>query len=105
MTGQKPIWAMRRAGMKPEFIWVSDFHDAYLDGLTVCVAGGTPEIEDFRFLVGVTAIVEGEIPSRVDRIAKACGVHAKRVISSTHDTKLRDVVRVTDTEGIMVWPT
>lgn len=101
MTGQDQIIALRRAGKKPEFVWVSDFEKTTFDGRTVCIAGDTPELEDFRFLVGVTAIVEGENAARVDRIAAACKRIAKRVIASTHDINRREVVRVTDTEGIM----
>ncbi len=104
MTGQDKIIALRRAGKKPEFVWVSDFDFARLDGRTVCVAGDTPELEDFRFLVGVTAIVEGENQTQVDRIAAACKRIAKRVIASTHDINRREVVRVTDTEETMQWP-
>lgn len=106
MTGQEPILAMRRAGHRPEFVWVSDFPTATLDGLTVRV-GDTPELEDFRFLVGVTAIVEGQDPARVDRIAKACQPIAKRVIASviTPINEYRwEVTRVTDTEGALTWP-
>lgn len=102
MTGQQELFALRRSGLKPEFVWVSDFPNCTLDGLTVRVAVDTPELEDFRFLVGVTALVEGMDASRVDRIAKACQAIARRVISSTFDG--RDVVRVTDTEGAMSWP-
>lgn len=105
MTGQQSILAMRRAGMKPQFVWVSDFPDAILDGLTVRVAGDTPELEDFRFLVGVTAIVEGQDPKRVERISKACQAIAKRVIASViQPNQYRwEVASVTDTEGAMTW--
>jgi hypothetical protein len=102
MTGHQELFAIRRAGHKPEFVWVSDFENCYLDGFTVRVAGDTPELEDFRFLVGVTAIVEGSDAARVDRIAKTCQAIARRVIASTFNG--RDVVRVTDTEGVMSWP-
>lgn len=103
MTGQKELFEMRRAGQKPEFVWVSDFESCRLDGFTVRVAGDTPELEDFRFLVGVTAIVEGSDAARVDRIAKACQSIARRVIASTFNG--RDIVRVTDTDEVMTWPT
>lgn len=103
MTGQQGILAMRRAGRKPEFVWVSDFKSPCLDGLTVGTFGDTPELEDFRFLVGVTAIVEGPDAARVDRIALVCQSIAHRVIASTFDQTGRDVIRVTDTEGTMTW--
>lgn len=103
MNGQRPILAMRRAGLKPLYVWVSDFETACLDGNTVTVAGDTPELQDFRFLRGVTAIVEGGDDERVTRIAEACKPFAARVIASTFDG--RDVTRVTDTEGVLTWPT
>lgn len=103
MKGHQRILAMRRAGLKPLFIWVSDFENALLDGRTVQVAGDTPELVDFRFLRGVTAIVEGSDADRVTRIAQACHQFASRVIASTIPG--HEVVRVTDTEGVMTWPT
>lgn len=103
MTGHDHIIRMRRAGRAPTFVWVSDFPDAFLDGLTVRMAGDTPELADLRFLVGLTAIVEGSDSVRVDRIAKACtAARAQRVIASTHAR--RDVVRITDTEDVLTWP-
>lgn len=103
MTGHQPILAMRRAGLKPTFIWVSDFERCHFDGRTVRVHGDTPEIEDFRLLLGVTAIVEGPDADRVARIVEACKPFAKRVIASTFCGP--EVVAVTDTEGVMAWPT
>lgn len=109
MTGEKAILAMRRAGRKPGFVWVSDFRDAFTgDGLTVGVHGDNPEALDLRFLVGCVAIVEGPDAARVDRIALACSkAKADRVIASTHGKDARgfgEVVRVTDTERTMTWP-
>jgi len=104
MTGQQPIIAMRRAGQKPDFVWVNDFA-CKPDSLTVCVDAETPELEDFRFLVGITALVTGTDQNRVDRFFKACSAVAKRVIASTYDPQLREIVRVQDSEGVMSWPT
>jgi len=101
VIGQQEIVAMRRTGLAPRFVWVSDFPDATLDGRTVIVAGDTPELEDFRFLVGLTAIVEGADPERVKRIASACAEHAARVIASTFEGRF--VVAVSDTEKVMTW--
>lgn len=109
MTGEKAILAMRRAGRKPGFVWVSDFRDAFTgDGLTVGVHGDNPEALDLRFLVGCVAIVEGPDAARVERITKACReAKAARVIASTHGRDAQgfgEVVRVTDTQGVMTWP-
>lgn len=104
MKGDREILAMRRAGKKPAYVWVSDLPGP-LDGLTVRVAGDAPELLDLRFLVGTTVIVEGADASRVDRLAAACKKVAQRVIASTC-TRVRgywEVVRVTDSEGVMTW--
>lgn len=112
MTGHQELIAMRRAGLKPAFAWVADFPcktdwEKWGDQPQICVHGDTPELEDFRFLVGVTVIVDGQEPSRVDRIAKACAAHAKRVISNVsmpdHQNCLR-LTSVTDTDGVLTWP-
>lgn len=72
----------------------------------VRVCGDTPELLDLRFLVGTTALVEGSDAARVDRIAEVCKPIAKRVIATTsiRNGMLFDVVRITDTEGVMTWP-
>lgn len=107
MTGDQSIRAMRKAGHKPTHVWVSDFPDALLDGLTVKVHGDTPETIDLRFLVGCTAIVEGDNPQRVARIEQACkDAQASRVIASTHrrtGNGRDDVVQISDSEGVMTW--
>lgn len=105
MTGDRELLAMRRSGRKPAYVWVSDFPDTTLDGFTVRVAGDSPELLDLRFLVGTTVIVEGGDSARVERLAKACQQVARRVIASTF-AKARgywEVVKTTDTEGVMTW--
>ncbi len=106
MTGDREILAMRYAGMKPEFVWVSDFPHSFLDGFTVRVAGDVPELLDLRFLVGVTAFVEGESAERVDRLVAACSGIARRVIGNTlsRATGWWEIVRTTDTDGVLTWP-
>lgn len=102
MTGHLPILAMRRAGRRPAFVWVSDHQHQVLDGLTVRVTGDTPELLDLRFLVGVTVLVEGPDQARVDRIASACTPIAARVIGTT--APVRDVTRITDSMEVIQWP-
>lgn len=102
MTGHEPIWALRRAGRKPAFVWVSDFPWAVLDGVTVRVTGEVPELLDLRFLVGTTTIVEAATAQRAQRIAAACHGLAARVIANVYDG--RDVTQITDTQGVLTWP-
>lgn len=112
MNGHRDLIAMRRAGFKPAFVFVNDFPcqtdwAKWGDHPTVSVDGDTPELEDFRFLVGVTAIVAGFDAERVQRIAQSCQAHAKRVVASvsTQINAFRvEVLRVTDTEEVLTWP-
>ena len=108
MTGQDSILALRRSGQRPEFVWVTDIDINHLDGLTVKVCDDTPELLDLRFLLGVTAVVEGDDQKRVERITQACiDAKAKRVIASTHgmEGSWPAVLKVVDTEGVWKWPT
>lgn len=106
MTGHQQLIAMRRSGLKPAYVWVSDFANCPMDGRTVRVAGDTPELEDFRFLVGVTVLVESAEKTRMDRIVKACtAARAARVVASLYCPATRSVTQITDSEGVMTWPT
>lgn len=112
MNGHRELLTMRRAGFKPAFVFVNDFPcktdwAKWGEYPTVSTHGDTPELEDFRFLVGVTAVVAGFDGARIARIAKACEAHAARVIATTSQ-KLTpyhcDVVCVTDTKKTLTWP-
>ena len=103
MTGQDQIIALRRKGFAPRFVWVSDRPTALLDGATVRLnPQDVPEQQDWRFLVGLTALVEGAQADRVARIAAAVQPIARRVIATTCPG--RDVTNITDTEGSLTWP-
>lgn len=116
MTGQEAIISLRRKGLSPRFVWVDDGVPGVSDGVHVALdPRDVPEQQDWRFLVGLQVMVAGENPSRVQRIADACAEYAKRVIASTHSIN-RDkldwlgrpaytVVRITDTQGVLTWPT
>lgn len=112
MNGHRELLALRRAGLKPNFVWIAD-HPCptdwakHIDHPQICVDGDTPELEDFRFLVGVTAIVEGQDPIRVERIATACAAHAKRVIANVNRQVSQyhwELISTTDTEEVLTWP-
>jgi hypothetical protein len=88
--------------LKPAFVWLTDHAKNLPHDLTVCIArADVPEQLDLRFLVGVTAIVEGPDQARVDRIAAACKPFARRVIATV--CPRWDATRITDTEGVMAW--
>lgn len=113
MTGQERIIAMRRQGLRPACVWVSDYRCGTDDGLTVSLSStDVPEQQDWRFLVGLTALVDGDSAERVRRITEACKAFATRVISTTYcltgvvDTfglPCRAVSSIEDTEGVMTW--
>lgn len=108
MTGHKTLIAMRRSGLKPPFVVVTDGVKCIEADYTVEVGDEeTPEVMDLRFLVGCTVMVEGINSQRVDRIAKACvAAKAGRVIATTHKKTgpMRlEITRITDTEGVMNW--
>ena len=108
MTGHKTLIAMRRSGLKPPFVVVTDGVKCIEADYTVEVGDEeTPEVMDLRFLVGCTVMVEGINSQRVDRIAKACvAAKAGRVIATTHrkTAPMRlEITRITDTEGVMNW--
>ena len=85
MTGQDQIIALRRKGFAPRYVWVSDRPTALLDGATVRLnPQDVPEQQDWRFLVGLTAIVEGAQADRVARIAAAVQPIARRVIATNN---------------------
>lgn len=65
-----------------------------------------PEVLDFRFCAGLLAKVEGTDADRIERIAQQVQQHAARVITvQWHPTAPHgDVIRMTDTEGVMTWP-
>ena len=103
MTGQDQIIALRRKGFAPRYVWVSDRPTAFLDGATVRLnPQDVPEQQDWRFLVGLTALVDGPQADRVARIAAAVQPIARRVITTTCPG--RDVTNITDTEALLTWP-
>lgn len=107
MRGQDVIIKLRRMGVTPDSVFVQDFKTWLQKGHAVQLDNGeTPELVDWRFLVGLTATIEGPDANRLDRIAKAAGRHARRVFTS-QSVDLpdggRDLVRITDSETGFVW--
>lgn len=107
MTGHQRIVAMRRQGLKPSVVWVADYPEAVNDGLTIRVdEQDTPELLDLRFLVGTTVTVESFNDQRLQRLAKACAQHARRVIAVLFEQRgyRFEVTQITDTQGALAWP-
>lgn len=112
MNGHQAIIDMRRKGLKPVRVYISDYPcrtdwAKWGDVPDVCIAGDIPELQDFRFLIGTTAWVDGSDKDRVQRIAKACAAHAKRVVSTVFkriDAYQLETVSITDTDEVLTWP-
>jgi hypothetical protein len=113
VTGHEHILALRRSGRAPRFVWVQDFPGAIYGAMNVRLAPtDVPEQLDFRFLVGLTALVEGFDHARVERIATACAMFAKRVVANVNSPVSAaqayggptfPVIKTTDTEGVATW--
>lgn len=108
MRGHDIIIKLRRMGLTPDNVFVHDFQGWIPKNGTIVELGKaeTPELIDWRFLVDLTAIVEGPDDKRLDRIAKAAGKYARRVFTSqvieSPDGKF-DVVRITDSQTGFLW--
>lgn len=111
MTGQDRIIALRKRGMKPVGVWVCDYRADTSDGVTVSLgAQDTPELQDWRFLVGLTVHLSGDDARRLERLTAACMQYAKRVVATLFapveyaGQRYHTVASIADTEGVMVWP-
>lgn len=69
-------------------------------------AGDYPELLDLRFAMGLRVNVEGRDAQRVDRVAAAfVSARAARVLTTVYEFSNHrvEIVRLTDTEGVMQW--
>lgn len=116
MTGQEKILAMRRTGSSPRTVWIDDgFGAGQPSRLTVRLApNDVPEQQDWRFLVGLTVLVTAHDEARMARIAAACKTFARRVIANLHAAEpVKDaygfrsfpILKITDTDEVLTWPT
>lgn len=116
MTGDKAITEHRRAGrgLRDNAVYV------HTDGLKVnrdwqrygehaevqIAADDYPELLDLRFAMGLRVHVEGSDQQRIDQVAAAfVAAHAARVLTTIFQQigGRAEVVRLTDTDGVMVW--
>lgn len=113
MTGHEQVIALRRQGVRPVCLWVSDYAAMSAgDGVTVRLTPqDVPEQLDWRFAVGLTVLVDGHDARRVERIAAACKQFAKRVVATVYGERIdragrpyAAVDRINDTEGLLTWP-
>ena len=65
-----------------------------------------PELLDLRFAVGLRVHVDGRDAQRVDQVAAAfVAAQAARVLTTVYELSNHraEIVRLTDTEGVMQW--
>lgn len=108
MKGHEAIIALRRERKAPPIVWLS-LHDDLPNFPTVLIdRADVPELLDLRFLVGLTAIVEGrDDDAMAPRLAAACSGVAHRTICTVGHALLPygyKTTQITDTQGEMTWP-
>lgn len=108
MRHHERIIGLRRRGLKPLCLWLTDV--APLDLWSVQYEpGDSPATADLRFVKGLVVKVEGESVDAVKAWAKACErAGAMRVLWVTHRIERRgefadvEIVAMGDTENILV---
>lgn len=107
MNGHEAIIAMRRARLKPACVWLQDAPHAPTDYAVTLSPTDNPESLDLRFLVGTTVLAESADSSRLEQMSKAClEAKASRVIATLYkrDGYHFEIIKTTDTSGVMTWP-
>jgi hypothetical protein len=118
MRGHEPLLQMRRSGLRPRTVtlltapgwdrWVSNWPAVCPEFPELEIAPDeTPERLDLRCLIGLPVHVLGTDEARVERIAKcAMAAGAQRAMGSVFraDGPGLDLIRMTDTEGAVIWP-
>lgn len=122
MRGHEPLLAMRRKGLKPAGVWFAleadEGHRSWPQSLGIewrrwpnSTGHATVQIDpadsigllDLRFVVGLTAWVQGEDRARVERLHQACqDFGAARVLSCVMGTNHRGQPKLLasfDTDG------
>lgn len=113
--------AMRKQGWLPSMVYIDLDFKTRVDRLTpfnpefpdlFIAPDESVQRLDLRMLVDLTVKVTGNDAERVAAVTEACvKAKAKRVIGVTHqqhgtpEYPRFDVVRITDTEGALTWPT
>ncbi|WP_019573330.1 hypothetical protein [Curvibacter lanceolatus] len=111
MTGQDKIIELRRRGFAVDIVRIelADIRPAL--GSVAVSEADTPELQDWRFAYGLTAMVSGMDATRIARVAHALKPIAKRVITNLYRWPVRDsrghpsvqLLQITDTEGLLTW--
>lgn len=89
MRGQEGVIAIRKAGKKPEIVFINDYpcQTNWLensDHATVCTAGDSLSDMDFWFVVGLTVSISGTTEARAKALAEMCKAAGAEVVASCH---------------------
>ncbi|MBA3589698.1 hypothetical protein [Methylibium sp.] len=118
MRGHEQLLAMRKNGYAPSVVFI-ETNDALWQAdkdwpeMTPTMAKLRVEAKDslasldLRCVVGLKVMVDGHEQARVDAVATACQTaKAKRVITTvtTFGDGNPEVIRMTDTDGVLTWP-
>lgn len=108
MRGAEHIVSLRKAGLKPAYVWLQDAEIAPSDLAITLAKTDAPEALDLRCLVGVTVLAESENRDRLGRMLRACmEAKARRVIASLYRKQgeyCYEIIETTDTDGVATWP-
>lgn len=114
MRGHQQLVEMRRAGARPDIVFVEtdpamfaateDWHVESPSRAQVRIEpADSVHRLDLRFLVGLPVWVNGTDSARVFAVAEACERHqAGRVIASVSNET--EVVEMADSQGDIAWP-
>ena len=111
MNGQARIIELRRRGFAPDIVRIELANIRPTLGTVVLADDDIPERQDWRFVVGLTAMVSGTDLTRLSRVAHALEPLARRVITNLYRWPVRnnrghdsvELIQITDTEGFLTW--
>jgi len=111
MTGHDKIIELRRRGFAVDIVRIELANIKPSLGSVAVAESDTPELQDWRFAYGLTAMVSGTDAGRVGRVAEALKPIAKRVITNLYRWPVKNnrghdsvqLLKITDTEGVLTW--
>ena len=117
MLGHQPLMALRRCGLRPEWVTVETDKQMFPRGWErdwpvetvgrpqlLIESSDSAERLDLRCLIGVNVTVHGTDRGRVLEVFEAAKVHnAKRVIAHVYAPNYLDLVEILDTDNVLNW--
>ena len=111
MTGHDKLIELRRRGFTVDVVRIELANIRPCLGTVVVADTDTPELQDWRFAYGLTAMVSGTDSTRLARVAHALKPIARRVITNCYRWASLgaqglgriELLEITDTEGFLTW--